>query len=313
MKNKSDDKRISGIGTSAQIATGRKRKLNEHNLDAWIFILPIVAGTVIFSFYPVIFSLVASFTNWDGIFTWDFIGFKNFINLLKDRYFIISVKNTLVFTVFSVPIGMATGMVIANVLNKSIAFKSFYRTCFFIPSIASTVAIGLVFSLIFSPNSGLLNSVLATFGIHGPDWLGSTAWAMPSVIFVEIWCVTGYNMTVYLGGLQGIPSTLYEAAIVDGATERQQFFKITLPLLSPTSFFLMITSIISSFQVFNLIHVMTNGGPAFATTTYIHYLYLNAFNYFKMGYACAEAWLLFIILAVFTIIQKIIEKRWVYY
>ena len=291
----------------------RQRKLNDHTAEAWIFILPIVLGTIIFSFYPVIFSFFSSFTDWDGINPWKFTGLKNFKRLFSDRYFLIAVKNTLVFTVFSVPISMATGMIMANILNKDIHLKSFYRTCFFIPSIASTVAIGLVFSLILVPNAGLLNSVLAVFGIQGPDWLGSTAWAMPSVIFVEIWCVTGYNMTVYLGGLQGIPQSLYEAAVVDGASGRQQFFKITIPLLSPTSFFLMITSVISSFQVFNLIHVMTNGGPAYGTTTYIHYLYLNAFNYFKMGYASAQAWVLFIVLAVFTIIQKAVEKRWVYY
>jgi len=290
-----------------------QNKINDQTKDAWFFILPIVLGTVIFSFYPVAFSFVASLSNWDGFERWDFIGLENFTNLLTDRYFLISVKNTLVFTFFSVPISMALGMVIAVILNKKILFSSFYKTAFFIPSIASTVAIGLVFGLILVPNAGLLNSILALIGIKGPDWLGTSRWAMPSVIFVQIWTVIGYNMTVYIGGLQGISDSLYEAAVIDGASEAQQFFRITVPLLSPTSFFLMITSIINSFQVFNLIHVMTNGGPAFATTTYIHYLYLNAFSFFKMGYASAQAWILFIVLVVITLSQRAIEKRWVYY
>jgi multiple sugar transport system permease protein len=290
-----------------------QNKINDQTKDAWIFILPIVLGTILFSFYPVVFSLVASLSNWDGFERWDYVGLENFKKLLNDRYFIIAVKNTFVFTFVSVPISMALGMIVAVVVNKKIFFTTFYRTAFFIPSIASTVAIGLVFGLILVPNAGLLNSLLAQIGIKGPDWLGTSKWAMPSVIFVQVWLVTGYNMTVYIGGLQGIPDTLYEAAVIDGASDRQQFFRITVPLLSPTSFFLMITSIISSFQVFNLIHVMTNGGPAFATTTYIHYLYLNAFSYFRMGYASAQAWILFIVLVVITLSQKAVEKRWVYY
>lgn len=288
-------------------------KVSDQTVDAWFFILPIVVGTAIFSFYPVGFSFIASLSDWDGFETWNFIGLRNFYNLLHDRYFFLSVVNTFYFTFVSVPIAMAFGMLTAVIVNQKMALTTFYRTAFFIPSIASTVAIGLVFGLILVPNAGLLNSLLATIGIKGPDWLGTSKWAMPSVIFVQIWLVTGYNMTVYLGGLQGIPSSLYEAAIVDGASKRQQFFKITMPLLSSTSFFLMVTSILSSFQVFNLIYVMTYGGPAFATTTYIQYLYLNAFSFFKMGYASAQAWMLFIALAAITMIQKALEKRWVYY
>jgi multiple sugar transport system permease protein len=165
----------------------------------------------------------------------------------------------------------------------------------------------------FSPNIGLLNSTLNMMGIRGPDWLGASYWAMFAVILVQVWFVSGYNMVIYLAGLQGIPETLYESARLDGASSWQQFVHITLPMLSPTSFFLMITSVIGSFQVFNLIYVLTQGGPAYATTVYIHYLYLNAFNYFKMGFASAMAWLLFIVLAGITFVQMKMQKRWVHY
>ncbi|MDR1905024.1 MAG: sugar ABC transporter permease [Treponema sp.] len=293
---------------------GRKKLLGKEEFEGWIFILPILLGVVVFSFVPVIYSLVVSFTNWDGINPPKFTGFENYIRLLfEDEYFHKAVFNTFVFTFVSVPLGMAGGLFLAMLANQPVPFKNAFRTAYFAPSITSTVAIALVWGLIFSPNTGLLNSTLNMLGINGPDWLGTSKWAMPAVILVEVWFVSGYNMVIYLAGLQGISESLYESARLDGANRWRQFIHITLPMLSPTSFFLMITSVISSFQVFNLIYVLTQGGPAYATTVYIHYLYLNAFNYFKMGFASSMAWLLFIVLAGITFVQMKMQKRWVHY
>jgi ABC-type sugar transport system permease subunit len=191
--------------------------------------------------------------------------------------------------------------------------QNFYRTAFFAPSVTSTIAIGIVFSFIYEPNMGLLNSVLYTIGIQGPDWLGSSRFALMSVIIVQVWGHAGYNMVIYLAGLQGIPKSYYESARIDGANRFHQFWYITLPMLSPTTFFLMITSFIGSFQVFNLVYVMTEGGPGYATTVYIHYLYLKAFEHFQMGYASAMAWVLFVVIGLITVFQWKMQKRWVHY
>jgi multiple sugar transport system permease protein len=293
---------------------GQKKLFLKEEIEGWVFILPILAGTVVFSFVPVIYSLVVSFSQWDGINPPEFIGFGNYTRLLfEDTYFRQSVHNTAVFTFTSVPLGMAGGLFLALLANQPVSFKNAFRTAYFAPSITSTVAIALVWGLIFSPNVGLLNSTLNMIGIRGPDWLGTSRWAMPAVVLVQVWFMSGYNMVIYLAGLQGIPESLYESARLDGANRWHQFFRITLPMLSPTSFFLLITSIIGSFQVFNLIYVLTQGGPAYATTVYIHYLYLNAFNYFKMGFASAMAWLLFIVLAGITFVQMKMQKHWVHY
>ncbi len=292
----------------------RKNIFFKEEIEGWVFIIPILIGIVVFSFVPVVYSLVVSFSKWDGINPPVFIGFGNYIRLLKeDIYFHTSVKNTITFTLISVPFGMIGGLLLALLANQPVKFKNLFRTAYFAPSITSTVSIALVWGLMFSPNAGLLNSTLNMIGIKGPDWLGASRWAMVAVIVVQIWYVSGYNMVLYLAGLQGIAESLYESARLDGANRRQMFFSITLPMLSPTSFFLMITSIIGSFQVFNIIYVLTQGGPAYATTVYIHYLYLNAFNYFKMGFASAMAWLLFIVLAGITFVQMKMQDRWVHY
>jgi multiple sugar transport system permease protein len=234
---------------------GRKKLFGKEELEGWVFILPILLGVVIFSFVPVIYSLVVSFSNWDGINPPQFIGFGNYARLIfEDEYFHKAVFNTFVFTFVSVPFGMAGGLFLAMLANQPVPFKNIFRTAYFAPSITSTVAIALVWGLIFSPNTGLLNATLNMLGINGPDWLGTSKWAMPAVILVEVWFVSGYNMVIYLAGLQGIPESLYESARLDGANRWRQFIHITLPMLSPTSFFLMITSVISSFQVFNLLN-----------------------------------------------------------
>jgi multiple sugar transport system permease protein len=188
-----------------------------------------------------------------------------------------------------------------------------FRTAYFIPSVSSVVAVSVVWFWIYQPQNGVLNGLLAQIGIEGPAWLSSTTWAMPAVILVSVWQGIGYPMVILLAGLQAIPPNLYEAARIDGASSVNQFWKITIPLLTPTLFFLLITQFITSFQVFGIIFVMTQGGPANATSVYIYYLYQNAFAFGRMGYASAMAWILFAMIATFTFVQWKLQKRWVFY
>ena len=294
----------------------RKRGLFwQQAIDGWLFITPVVVGTVLFSLVPVVFSLMVSFTEWDGLNAPVFNGLHNYALLLgKDRYFSQSVKNTLWFTFGSIPVSLALGLLLSLLVNQKIRGVGIYKTAYFAPVVTSSIAIAMVWAWIFAPDYGLLNTILANvFGIMGPDWLNQSNTALFAVIIVQIWHTAGYNMVIYLAGLQGIPEHLYEAAKIDGASGWQQFRHITLPMLSPTTFFLLITSVISSFQVFNLIYVMTNGGPGYATSVYIYYLYQNAFSFFKMGYASAMAWLLFILIAAITLVQWQLSDRWVFY
>jgi multiple sugar transport system permease protein len=303
-------------GGGIKLSVMKKRNLfYRQGVDGWLFIAPVVLGTVFFSLVPVVFSLVVSFSEWDGLNPPRFNGWHNYLLLLgKDRYFSQSVVNTLRFSFGSIPVAMAFGLVLALLVNQKIKGVGIYKTAYFAPVVTSSVAIAMVWCWIFAPDYGLLNTGLTNlFGIRGPDWLNQSNTALFAVILVQIWHTAGYNMVIYLAGLQGIPEHFYEAARIDGASVWHQFRYITLPLLSPTTFFLTITSIISSFQVFNLIYVMTNGGPGYATSVYIYYLYQNAFSYFKMGYASSMAWLLFILISAITIFQWKLSDRWVFY
>jgi multiple sugar transport system permease protein len=204
-------------------------------------------------------------------------------------------------------------MVLALLCNRSMRGVYWYRTAFFAPNVTSTVAISLVWFWLYAPDVGLINWGLSQMGIEGPAWLSSVTWAMPAVIVVGVWQHVGYPMMILLAGLQGVPESLYEAAKLDGATATQRFRHVTLPLLSPSIFFLLITQFIASFQVFGLIYVMTGGGPANATNVYIHYLYQNAFSFGRLGYASAMAWVLFALIGLITLIQWRLQKRWVFY
>jgi len=280
----------------------------------WLFITPILLGSIVFSFTPVLYSLIISFTEWNAISPPRFIGLENFRLILGgDIYFVQAVRNTIAYCLGSIFFCIFFGLMLALLANQKILGQNFYRTAFFAPSVTSTIAIGIVWTFIYEPNMGLLNSVLYTMGIQGPDWLGNSQFALMSVIIVQVWSQSGYNMVIYLAGLQGIPKSYYESATIDGANRFHQFWHITLPMLSPTTFFLMITSFIGSFQVFNLVYVMTEGGPGYATTVYIHYLYIRAFEHYRMGYASAMAWVLFVVIGLITVFQWKMQKRWVHY
>ena len=294
-------------------AAAKKARLRE-NVTGWLFIAPVVGGVLAFQFFPILVSMVASLTSWDGISSPRFVGLANFVELFtRDPLFLTTLANTAYFTVASIPLTIGLGLVLALLCARQVRGVSFFRTAFFAPYITNVVAVGFVWFWFFHPTQGVVNGLLDLVGIEGPAWLSSSTWAMPAVILVAVWQGVGYPMIILLAGLQGIPEVLYESARVDGASAWARVRFITLPLLTPHFLFLLITQFISSFQVFGLIYVMTKGGPGHATSVYIYNLYQNAFGYGKVGYACAMAWILFALIASVTYLQWRLQKRWVFY
>jgi multiple sugar transport system permease protein len=290
-----------------------RMRMEEH-FFGWLFILPVVIGVLAFQFYPILVSIYASMTDWTGLNDPSFIGLQNYTRLVSgDRSFRLTLANTVYYTLGSIPLSMLLALGLALLCNRAMRAVYWYRTAFFAPNVTSTVAISLVWLWLYAPDVGPINWALSLVGIEGPAWLTSLTWAMPAVIIVGVWQHVGYPMLILLAGLQGVPESLYEAAKLDGASSWQRFRFVTLPLLTPSLFFLLITQFISSFQVFGLIYVMTQGGPANATNVYIHYLYQNAFAFGRLGYASAMAWILFAIIALITLVQWQLQKRWVFY
>ena len=285
----------------------------EETLWAMILLSPKIIGLIIFTLGPVIASFMLSFTNWDLVSKPNWVGIYNYQHLLSNETFIKALMNTLYYTIVSVPVSMILSLLLAIAMNQKIKGIIVFRTAFFIPVISSMVAISLLWKYIYNSQYGLLNYFLGFFGVPPQNWLGDIKLAMPSLILMSVWKGLGYNMMIWLAALQGIPEDLYEAARIDGANKWQQFKKITLPLLSPTTFLMLILGIIGSFQVFESSYVMTNGGPANATLTIVLYLYSNAFEWLKMGYASAMAYILALIIFVLTIIQFKYQKKWVHY
>jgi len=289
------------------------RLQRQEALWALVFLAPDLFGFLCFTLIPVVAALILSFTKWDLIVKPTFVGFANFQNALRDETFRKVVFNTVYYTLGTVPTGMVLSLVLALALNQKIRGLGFFRTVYYLPVVSSMVAVALVWRWLYNKDFGLINWALSLFGLQPLGWLTSTKWAMPAVIIMSIWKGLGYNMIIFLAGLQGIPQHLYEAAAVDGASAWRRFWAITLPLLSPTTFFVLVMSIISSFQVFSQVYMMTQGGPADATSTIVYYIFQNAFQYFKMGYASAQAWLLFAMIFVFTLIQFRMQQEWVHY
>jgi ABC-type sugar transport systems, permease components len=291
----------------------RKRGFNLSKREAatgWFFVVPMFIGFIIFSFGPILASLAISFTDWDLLQTPKFVGLKNFADMFKDDLFLQCMSNTLYFVIIMVPIVLVVSMALAIILNQNLKGKAFFRSAFYFPSIVSTVAISMVWLWVFSPsNNGLLNTILAKVGImNTPDWLGNMSTVKPSLIFMRTWQSAGYYMIIFLAGLQTIPPELYEVADIDGASKWQKLIHITIPLLSPVTFFVTIMLMLAAFNIFEAIYVMTDGGPGGATNTIMYYIYHNGFRLYKMGYASALAWILFLILVVLTVIQFKLRK-----
>ncbi|TYP77448.1 carbohydrate ABC transporter permease [Paenibacillus methanolicus] len=290
-----------------------KPLLYKDGLWAFLMLLPNLIGFLMFLLLPVLATFVISFSSWNLTDSFDFNGIDNYKELFKDPVFIQVMGNTLYFTAASVPIGIAVSLLLAVFLNQKLRFIRFYRAAFFIPVISSMVAVSVIWQWIYNPEYGLLNYALSWFGIDGPAWLTDPNWAMPTVIITSIWKSLGFNMLIFLAGLQSISDSYYEAADIEGANWYAKFRHITLPLLSPTTFFVTVMSIINSFQVFDTVYLMTQGGPARSTSVLVYYIFQNAFQYFRMGYASAMAYVLFFIVLIITFIQFWRQKKWSIY
>lgn len=257
-------------------------------------------------------SLWISFTNWDLITPPTFVGLDNFQAMFQDDLVWQALKVTTVYAVTSVPLHILVGFSLAWLLNTNVKGMRIYRTAFYLPSVLSGVAVALLWRWLFSTEFGLFNTMLSYFGIVGPSWLGDPRWALPSLVLMSLWGV-GAGAIIYLAGLQGIPTDLYEAADVDGASTWTKIRHITLPMMTPVLFFQLVTGFIAALQIFTQAFIMTSGGPNNATLFFLLYLYRNAFEYFRMGYASALAWVLFVYILVLTLIMWRTSDSWVYY
>ena len=281
---------------------------NNERFARWIFILPALVGTLIFIIIPVICSFGLSFAKWDLLNPIEFVGFDNYIELFNDKLFYQIFLNTLVFALSTSILGVIIPLILACILNSKIRGSEFYKTAYFLPFITPMIVIGVVWEWIFDPNIGILNHVLK---LH-INWLYDTHFAMIALIIVSVWKLIGYNMVIFLSALSGISQSMFEASKIDGANAFQTFKNVTVPLLSPTIFFVIIITAISSFQVFDLIYLMTQGGPLDSTNVLVYAIYKNAFEYFNAGKASAIAYVLFVIILVLTLIQWNLRTKFVY-
>lgn len=281
----------------------KKKITSQEWFWGYIFLTPIIIGFIVFTVIPIVMSLYYSFTEYDGITKASFVGVQNYIELFKDEDFLISLKNTAVYTMFTVMLGTVLSLFIANLLNTKIRGSKIYRSIFFIPNVISFVAIAMIWQWLYNEDYGLFNSILGSLGLFQPPWLTTTGWAMPSVIIMSIWKGLGFSMVIFLAGLQGISISYYEASIIDGANGFQKFFYITIPLLKNTTLFVLVISMISAFQAFDQVYLLTAGGPERATQVVVYEIYMNAFQFFKQGYASAMSYILFIIILVATLLQ----------
>lgn len=300
----------------AQQAPARRPRLTmaqKEAIAAYLFVLPGFLGFLAFMVIPIIISFGISLYEWELLVPPRFVGIANYKALLSDKLFLAVLKNTLYYVLGVVPVNIVLALAMALWLNQKLRFIAFYRSAIFLPVVTLTVAVSLIFKWMYEPHVGLINAALGFLGIKGPLWLGSADWAMPALIIMNVWKGFGYNMVLFLAGLQSIPASVYEAAAIDGAGRWAKFRYVTLPLLSPTTFFATVMTIISSFQIFDAARVMTNGGPVNATNTIVLYIFQNGFEYFKMGYASAIAWVLFATLFVLTVLQMRFQRQWVHY
>jgi multiple sugar transport system permease protein len=287
--------------------------MRREEISGWLLVAPWIVGFLLFVAGPMLISIYLAFTDWDLLTPAKWVGLENFRKLIFDDETVRqSLKVTSIYSFSSIPLQVVLGLAVAMLLNQKVKLLSVFRTVYYLPSVVSGVAVALLWRWIFSPDFGLLNSFLSLIGIKGPAWLADTRFALPALIIMSLWGVGG-SMVVYLAGLQGIPTALYEAAEIDGANGLRQFWSITLPMMSPVIFFQMIMGIIGSLQTFTQAYVMTDGGPQNATLFFMLHLYRNAFQYLKMGYASALAWILFIYIMVLTLLVYRSSSAWVYY
>ena len=293
-------------------SSGIRLRRGEH-VWLWVLLAPTLVGLLVGTLGPVLAAVGISFANWDVITPPSFAGLENYRRLLGDPTFSKALLNTVYYVGVMVPVSTVLSLGLALLMNQKLRAITWYRTAYFLPVVSSTVAVALVWSWIYSKDFGLLNFVLRSVGLDPVAWLSSTKWAMPAVIIMGVWGTLGEGMIIFLAGLQSISQTYYEAAEVDGASGWQKLWRITLPLITPSLFFYFIITMINAFQTFEQIYIMTRGGPANSTTTIVYYIYRNAFRNFKMGYASAQAIVLFAIILVLTLISWRTQEKWVVY
>jgi multiple sugar transport system permease protein len=283
-------------------------------ISGLLFISPWLIGFLAFRLYPFFASLYYSFTFYPILKSPQWVGFDNFRNLLSDARFLTSLWNSSYYAVFAVPLGAIVGILLAMLLNMRVRGLSAFRTIFFLPSITPVVATSIVWLWMFNPRSGIINFILSLVGISGPAWMGDPDWSKPALVLMSLWGLGG-AVVIYLAALQDVPRDLLEAADLDGANNGQKIRHVTLPMISPVILFNVITGLIAAFQLFTQVHVMTvgTGSPADSTLMISIYLWQTAFQFFKMGYAAAQAWVLFLIIVFFTMILFRISGRLVYY
>ncbi|MBX2975595.1 MAG: sugar ABC transporter permease [Ignavibacteriaceae bacterium] len=288
---------------------------SEQSRIALLFLSPALLSIFVFFFIPVIAAFIISFTDFDIYSLGDysnitFIGFKNYIRLFNDELFWVSLKNTFLFVVMAGPLSIAVSLSAAILLNsKIVKLKSLFRLSYFIPVVTTLVAVAIVWRFIYHPKFGIINYVLGLIGISPIDWLGDPNWAMPAIVLMAVWKNFGYNMIIFLAGLQNIPTHLYEAAEIEGANSFQQFKSITLPMLAPTTLFVGLITMIGFFQLFAEPYIMTQGGPLNSTISIVHYMYQEGFRWWNMGYSASIAFILFFIIFIGTLIQFKLKKN----
>lgn len=303
------------MNKTGKIKIFKTKYKREELLTAGVFVLPLMLGIGVFYLAPMFQNVYYSFTKWGQFGGSTFIGLENFKRLVGDGQVLIALKNTVTYAIFTVPIGIAISIVVATLLNNKIRGVGLYRVIYFLPAVTMTSAVAMIWKWMFNSQYGIINQFLSKIGIAGPNWLTDNKWAMVSLIVVGVWSSLGQSIILYLAGLQGVPSSLYEAAEIDGAGSLRKFVSVTLPLITPTIFFNMITSLISALQVYDLIFLMySERNPALQSVQSLSYLfYRNAFVFNDKGYAAAISVVLLGITLLITVVQFTFQKRWVHY
>ncbi len=291
----------------------QSKRARKEAFEGFLFILPWAIGYLIFRFGPLLYSLFLSFTDYRGSGAPTFIGPDNYVYMLtKDPRFIDSVRSTFLFVAAFLPLSLIVGLGIALLMNKRVRGISLFRTLYYLPAVTSGVAVAILWQFVFHKQWGILNGILSWFGVPQIGWLVDPSWVMSAFVLMSLWGV-GSSMIIYLAGLQAIPTELYEAAGIDGAGHVRQFVHITLPMLSPTIFFNLITGLIAAFQIFESAYVMTGGGPKYATYFFGLNIYFTAFQSLRFGYASTVAWMLFAIIVALTLFVFSTSRQWVFY
>lgn len=295
--------------------TKRRRMSNmefRENIAGWAFLSLNFIGYIMFKLFPIVIALILSFCDWNFISGWagiKFVGLENYANLFKDEVFLVSMRNTIIYSIGTVPVAIFLSLVMGSILNKHVYYRNVLRLAYYLPNVSSMVAVSVVWMTLFLPSYGPINELLRSIGIANPPrWLHGSSTSLLTIMLLGIWQVLGYNIVIILAGLQGIPESLYESADIDGANVIQKFFKITIPSLSSTLFFLMVISFIRSFQVFTPVQIMTEGGPGYSSSVIVYYIYTTAFQYSNIGYASSMSWVLFFMVFIFTAARTMMNK-----